>query len=83
MYYAQINQNGICFAVTQTAGEIIAEDMIEVPSFDQDKLFRKYENGSWSTEKCEPQTTAPLTEFEAMQENLSAVNIALAEMMGV
>lgn len=66
-HYAQINENGICFAVSTLSGEVKADNLIEIEALDQDKLFRKYENGQWSTEKFEPQTTAPLTEFEQLK----------------
>lgn len=46
-YYAQINDESICFAVTETAGEINAPDMISVASLDQSLLGKKYENGQF------------------------------------
>lgn len=38
MFYAQIDANGICYAVTQTAGPVDAPDMIERPAFDESEL---------------------------------------------
>ena len=55
-YYAQIDDNGICFAVTQTAGEIEQADMIEIDSLDESILLKKYVNGAWETVPEEPQT---------------------------
>lgn len=72
-FYAQLNENNICIGISQLSGEVIQDDMIEIQSFDNDKIWRKYENKVWSTEKFEPQSTAPITEFEA----LKAENIAL------
>ena len=42
MIYAQINANGICYAVTQTAGPVDAPDMIERPAFDESLLGKRW-----------------------------------------
>lgn len=42
MYYAQINELNICYAVTQTTGEVIQADMILVESLDESLLDKKY-----------------------------------------
>ncbi len=42
MIYAQIDANGICFAVTQTAGPVDAPDMIERPAFDESELRQRW-----------------------------------------
>lgn len=72
-FYAQLNENNICIAISRLSGEVIQENMIEIQSEDSDKLWRKYENSAWSTEKFEPESTAPISEFEEMK----AENIAL------
>lgn len=57
MYYAQIDENGICFAVTQTAGHIDQADMIEIETFDEGLLGMKRVGASW-----EPALEEPLSE---------------------
>lgn len=52
--YAQINEDKICIGVSQLSSEVIRGNMIEIPSSDDDYLWRKYENGNWSDEKFEP-----------------------------
>lgn len=42
MFYAQIDANGICRAVTQTAGPVDAPDMIERPEFDTSELGKTW-----------------------------------------
>ena len=42
MFYAQIDSNNICYAVTQTSGEIIQADMISIPAYDESLLGMKY-----------------------------------------
>jgi uncharacterized protein YlxW (UPF0749 family) len=74
-FYGQLNKNKICIGISQLSGEVTDENMIELNNFSQDFLWRKYENGNWSAEKYEPQSTAPLTEFEKLQ----AENITLKE----
>lgn len=53
-YYAQIDEENICFAVTQTAGEINRADMIEIDGLDESILLKKYVNGAWETVPEEP-----------------------------
>lgn len=72
-FYAQLNENKVCIGISQLSGEVIQDNMIEIPSADAGCLWKKYENGAWSTGTFEPQSTAPITEFEAVK----AENIAL------
>lgn len=48
-YYAQIDENGICFAVTETAGQIDQPDMIEIETFDEGLLGMKRVGDTWET----------------------------------
>lgn len=54
MYYAQIGQNSIVVAVTETAGAIDAEDMIKIESFDESLLGMLYSNGQFVPAPLEP-----------------------------
>lgn len=65
--YAQINGNNICIGISQLSGGVKAKDMIEVPDMDTDYIWRKYEKGTWSAEKYEPVSTAPIDEFQALK----------------
>ena len=48
MYYAQINQDRIAYAVTETAGQIDAPDMIQLESFDTSVIGKRHtEQGAW------------------------------------
>jgi hypothetical protein len=70
-FYAQLNDNNICIGVSQLSGEIIDPKMIAIESVDTDKIWRKYENGTWSTDKYEPTSTAPIDEFTALQDTVN------------
>ena len=78
-FYAQLNENNICIGISQLSGEVIQSNMVEIPSFDNDKLWRKYENKAWSSEKFEPQSTAPISEFEALQVRTGLLETAVEE----
>jgi len=52
--YAQLDENNVCVAVSQLAGEAVGENMVRVDSLDDDYLGRKYEDGEWG-EKIEPE----------------------------
>jgi len=80
-FYAQLNENNICIGVSQLSGPVQANNMVEVPSFDLDCVWRKYENGQWSEEKYEPQSTGPLTEFEEVKLRLELAEAALNDLI--
>lgn len=44
-HYAQLNENGICIAVSSLAEEVTAGNLILFDTYDPDKIWRKYENG--------------------------------------
>lgn len=61
MYYAQINQERIAYAVTETAGQITAPDMIQLESFDTSVIGKRYtEQGGWETLPPSPQHPATI-----------------------
>ena len=53
-YYAQINENNIAIGISQLSEETKNDELIKIESYDEDYLWRKYENGVWSTEKYLP-----------------------------
>jgi hypothetical protein len=77
--YAQLNENNICTGISQLSGEVIQENMIELPSASMDYMWKKYENNQWSTDKFEPKSTAPIDEFTAMQNSVTTLGQQLAQ----
>lgn len=65
MYYAQINADGIVFAVTETHSEHTAPDMIEVQSLDHALLGQKYADGVFSP--VPPAPVRVLTKLQYME----------------
>lgn len=78
--YAELNENNICIGLKVLSGRIDEDRSIQVEFFDQNLLWRKYENGQWSAEKFEPQSTAPLTEFEQLKSDQEAIKQSIAEL---
>lgn len=71
-FYAQLNENKICTGISQLSGEVIQTNMIEISTHDNSYLWKKYENGVWSTGTFEPvQAVIPAeptsTEIQANQ----------------
>lgn len=81
-FYAQLNENNICIGVSQLSGPAEASNMIQIDTLDTDKIWRKYENGAWSTEKFEPDSSAPVTEFEETKQRVSDLEMAMAAILG-
>lgn len=86
-FYAVLNENKICTGISQLSGEVTQGNMIEIESFSDAYLWKKYENEQWSTQIFEPASTAPLTEFEQlksentqMKQQLESTNQAIIEL---
>ena len=81
-FYAQLDENNICIGISQLSGQVEASNMVPIDNLDIDKIWRKYENGQWSAEKYEPQTTAPLTDYELTKQRLDDIESAIAAILG-
>lgn len=46
-YYAQINENGLCTAITQTSGVIEDSGVIEIPDYALSYIGKTYADGVW------------------------------------
>ena len=57
--YAIIDSDNLCVGISQLSEEVNQTDMIEIPTYNKDYIFRKYENGQWSSEKFEPIPVEP------------------------
>lgn len=47
MNYAQLNDDNICIAVTQSAGPLEGAKFIALASFDLSVLGKKWQGGTW------------------------------------
>lgn len=55
--YAQLDENNICFAVTEHNMPINGDNIIELPSATYNVLGKKYEEGKWIDNEILPQPT--------------------------
>lgn len=46
-YYAQVNEEKICFSVSQLAGEVMREDMIRLEDYDVSLLGKRWDGENW------------------------------------
>lgn len=81
-FYAQLNENNICIGISQLSGESQETNMIPIESMDTDYIWRKYENGQWSTEKFEPISAAPLDDFTDTKQRVADLEMAMAAVLG-
>ncbi len=73
-YYAQLDENNVCFAVTEHSMPISGENIIELPSATYDVLGKKYEEGKWIDNEILPQPT----QLDRIEEALSIKNEDIA-----
>lgn len=66
-YYAEIDENGICFAVSDLSGEMDKPTMIALESYDVSVLGKRYENGVWV------ETEQPTPELQPMTDEQIAI----------
>ncbi|MBU5486457.1 hypothetical protein KQI86_19330 [Clostridium sp. MSJ-11] len=84
MIYAQLNENNVCIGISQLSGKIEDSKVVEIATADFEYyIWRKYENGEWSTEKFEPETTSPLTEFEKLKKKNEELEGAVMELTAI
>lgn len=78
-YYAVLNENDICTGVSQLSGEVNFPNNITIDSLEKDVVWKKYDRVSktWSTEKFEPISTAPINEFEQLKQRQDLMQQAL------
>lgn len=79
--YAQLNENNICTGISQLSGEVLKDDLIEIPTFSQEYMWKKYDKilEVWSVEKFEPISTAPITEFEQLKKENQELKQSIAD----
>lgn len=57
-FYAQIDENNICIAVSDLSGKVTADNMLRLETYDTSLLGKKYNNGVWEeVPKPEPEPT--------------------------
>lgn len=81
-YYAQIDENHVCFGISSLSGEVNSDNMIRLQEYDISLLGKKYKDGKW-IEVPQNNNPLPLSETEqAIHE--TAVNteylVALADL---
>lgn len=85
-YYATIDENNICYGISQLSGEVIADNMIELSSYDTTLLGKMWIGSEWvenpNSQVVEPQPE-PVTneEIKAKMDQLEQQNVAI--MMGM
>ena len=83
IHLAELNENNICIGVKTVLHMIDDGKHVEIPEPNFDYyVWRKYENREWSTEKYEPESTAPLSEFEETKQRIADLEAAIAAILG-
>lgn len=68
LFYAQLNENNICIAVSDLSGEVSVDNMIRIDDYDANLLGKEYRDGQW-IERQESEQEEPVSseEIQAMQ----------------
>lgn len=66
--YAELDENNICCAVSDLSGEVIADTMIPLETYDTSLLGMKYVDGVW--EEVPHEEESEPTEAELMRERM-------------
>lgn len=80
--YAEIDENNICKAVSDLSGEVIADTMIPLDSYDISLLGKRYNNGEWlevEQPEIEPEPSQ-LDRIESAVNDIAKNNTSYAEM---
>lgn len=68
-YYAQIDENNICIAVSDLSGPVTADNMLRLETYDISLLGKKYNNGVWEDM---PQPEPEPTQLDRIEEQTKA-----------
>ena len=63
-FYAQIDENNICIAVSDLSGKVTADNMLRLETYDTSLLGKKYNNGVWEEV---PQPEPELTQLDRIE----------------
>lgn len=74
MRYAQIDENGICFADSYLSGEVNANDMIPLDENVISPLGKKYCNGEWQ-EVEQLQLPEPESDTEIIMQSIAELEL--------
>ncbi len=74
MRYAQINDNGICFADSYLSGEVHADNMIPLNENAVSPLGKKYNNGVW-VEVEQPQLPQQESDTEIIMQSITELEL--------
>ena len=66
-YYAQIDENNICIAVSDLSGPVTADNMLRLETYDISLLGKKYNNGVW---EVMPQPEPEPTQLDRIEEQI-------------
>lgn len=77
-FYAEIDENNICCAVSELAGEVIADTMIRLAEYDESLLGKRYGDGVWEEVPQEP-TPEPEQEPDVWDEMAAAISEGVNE----
>lgn len=77
--YAELDESNICKAVSDLSGEVIADTMIPLETYDTSLLGKRYEEGEW-IEVAQPESVEPEpTEDELQWRAITDLEIAQME----
>lgn len=81
VYYAQINADSICFAVSELSGAVEALDMIPVDSSDMSLLGKRWTGENWEDvpQPPNPEPSEPVETTEQKLTRLEEQNIILMD----
>lgn len=75
-YYAQIDENNICIAVSDLTGKVTADNMLRLETYDTSLLGKKYNNGVWEEVPQPPEPEPEPTQLDRIE---LQVNTSYAE----
>lgn len=67
MFYAQLNDKGICIGVSKLSEKVESENMIALDSYDTALCGKKYNKGKWEGVPKEPLELEPILSSEELQ----------------
>ena len=78
-FYAQLNENNICIGISSLKSEVQVDNMVQIPEYSEDYIWRKFEDEKWSEEKFIPDYgQIQLDRMESVEQAIAELSILIA-----
>lgn len=81
-YYAQLDVQNVCVGVSQLAGVVDADNLVELDSYDISVLGKVWQDGKWVNKPTEPEPSQPQPKHVTNEDIMAQLTAMQGEQVG-